>query len=243
MMNNQYRHHHLPDEENVEEDEEEYEEKTRYTSCSRGVSTDEIEEEFKQKDSQKNTSPTELNLDTNSFSSPPSTTSSTPSDNPNNEITISNNLNDHNNTSKRFEDGDPVANEPMLSRNSMLFSLMACGGSGSFRKSGLPPVVKELPPLPPPPPPPCTAARKSGSGSSLHKGVVCKAAAAKMAVEEHEMIRYMSENPRFGNLQSEEKEYFSGSIVESITNEERLGAEPGLKKSSSYNQERCVTIV
>ncbi|KAI3462049.1 hypothetical protein Pfo_018712 [Paulownia fortunei] len=230
MLNNQYHPHGESVAEEEEQEDEDYEEKTRYTSCSRGVSTDEIEE-FKQKDAQKNT-PTELTLDTNSLSSPPSTASSTLSDNSNNEITTSNNLNDNNSTSQRFEDGDPVANEPMLSRNSMLFSLIACGGSGSFRKT-LPLVVKEsLPPY--------TAARKSGSGSSLHKGVVCKAAAAKMVVEEDEMIRYMSENPRFGNLQSEEKDYFSGSIVESITTEERLGAEPGLKKSSSYNQERSV---
>ena len=74
-----------------------------------------------------------------------------------------------------------------------------------------------------------------GGGSSLHKGVVCKA--AKMATEEERvMISYMSENPRFGNSQAEEKEYFSGSIVESMTND--CASEPVLKKSSSYNQER-----
>ncbi|KAH6821991.1 hypothetical protein C2S53_005681 [Perilla frutescens var. hirtella] len=220
MMND-----HHADEENAEEDEE-YQEKTTHTTCSRGVSTDEIEE-LKQKGSNKSTSHTELNLDTNSLSSPPSTASSTLSDNPNNEL------------AKRFEDGDPIGNEPMLSRNSMLFSLIACGGSGSFRKAVLPQgVVAPSPPTPPP----CTAGRKSCSGSSLHKGVVCKAAAAKMAAEEDRvMINFMSENPRFGNLLAEEKEYFSGSIVESITNDhERIGAnEPSLKKSSSYNQERC----
>lgn len=216
----------MNDDEVDEEEDEEYEEKATHTTCSRGVSTDEIEEELKQKHSQKQSSHTELNLDTNSLSSPPSTTSSTLSDN---------NPNDQNTSSKRFEDGDPIGNEPMLSRNSMLFNLIACGGSGSFRKAVLPPSV--------PLPPPCTAGRKSCSGSSLHKGVVCKAAAAaKMAVEEDRvMINYMSENPRFGNLQAEEKEYFSGSIAEQITNDhERIAANhPALKKSSSYNQERC----
>ncbi|KAL0344371.1 UNVERIFIED_CONTAM: protein UPSTREAM OF FLC [Sesamum angustifolium] len=83
------------------------------------------------------------------------------------------------------------------------------------------------------------AARKSsgGSGSNLHKGV-CKAA-AKVAVEEADemIIGCMSENPRFGNLQAEEKEYFSGSIVEGLATE-RSQVEPGLKRSSSHNEER-----
>ncbi|KAL7131523.1 hypothetical protein ABFS83_12G009100 [Erythranthe nasuta] len=219
-------------EENVAAEDEEYEagKTVVHTRCSTGVSTEEIQE-FKLKIPTKSTiinKPTEINLDANSFSSPPSTTSPTLSDHSNNEISIIDSVNVN---SKRFvvEDGDPVGNEPMLSRNSMLFSLIACGGSGpSFRKTA--------PPLPPTPP------RKSGG--SLHRGVVCKAAAAaRVAVEDEEdeeevvMIKYMSENPRFGNMQSEEKEYFSGSIVESIATEERLGGS-GLKKSSSYNQER-----
>ncbi|XP_057807077.1 protein SOSEKI 2 [Salvia miltiorrhiza] len=193
----------MEEQEMMNVDEEEYEEKA---TCSRGVSTDEIEQDSKHK--HKNSPHTELNMDTNSLSSPPSTTSSTPSDNPNNE------------GSKRFED---VGNEPMLSRNSMLFNLIACGGSASFRKAAAPP-----------PPPPCTAGRKS---CSLHKGVVCKA--AKMATEEERlMISYMSENPRFGNSQAEDKEYFSGSIVDSITNDSAAN-QPVLNKSSSYNQDRC----
>ncbi|GFQ00003.1 protein upstream of flc [Phtheirospermum japonicum] len=209
-----------------EEDDDEYEVKTRYNICSKGVSTDEIEE-LKTQNPPKHT-PTELNTYTTSFS-PPSTTSSTHSDIlSNTATTIANNPNENNNnndsttTHKRFEDGDPVGNEPMLNRNSMLFSLIACGGSGSFRKTDAP-------------------ARKScAGGNGLHKGVVCKAAAE----DDDEMIKYMSENPRmFGNLQSEEKEYFSGSIVEAIANEERFGADqfgPALNKSSSFNHERSI---
>lgn len=90
----------------------------------------------------------------------------------------------------------------------------------------------------PAPVPPYTAARKS---SSLHKGVLCKTA-AKAEEDEEMMIKFMSENPRFGNVQSEEKEYFSGSIVEGIS-EERVKVENGpcgLQKSSSYNEERLV---
>ncbi|KAA8530887.1 hypothetical protein F0562_005489 [Nyssa sinensis] len=202
-----------------EEEEEEDGEKTIYTSsntansrCSRGVSTDEIE--LQQHETHKNNPTTELTLEN---SSPPSTTSST----------ISDKANESNNTSKRFEDGDPVAtdSDSVLSRNSMLLQLIACGGSVSFRGKGAP-VVKQQPPI--------TVGRKS---SSLHKGVLCKTAVAKVVVEEDDEISCMSENPRFGNLQSEEKEFFSGSIVESMT-EERGKVEPTLKKSSSFNEER-----
>uniref|UniRef100_M1BUI3 Uncharacterized protein n=1 Tax=Solanum tuberosum TaxID=4113 RepID=M1BUI3_SOLTU len=204
-------------------DEELFEEKFSTTpnfSCSRGViCSDEL--------TRKNNS-TEL-THTNSLS-PPSTTSSSLSDKPSNtEIT---------NTSKRFEDGDPVVTESLLSRNSVLFQLISCGGSVSFRgKSATtdpPHIVKQQQP-----PPPCTVVvpRKSSSScASFHKGVLCKVPKNNVEVEE---IKYMSENPRFGNLQSEEKEYFSGSIVESMTTEERTAqVDPQLKKSSSYNEER-----
>ncbi|KAL0461241.1 UNVERIFIED_CONTAM: protein UPSTREAM OF FLC [Sesamum latifolium] len=216
-FDNQY---HAAEEEQEREHEQEH--KAIYSSCSKGVSTEEI---FGQKSTQKNNvvNPTELTLETHSFSSHKSTTSTS--------TTLSDA--DDNRNSKRFGDAgdDPVGNEPLLSRNSMLFSLIACGGSGSFRKTLPPPAVEE----------PCTVGRKSCSGGSLLlKGVVRKAAAGRVAVEDDEMrIRYMSENPRFGNLHSEEKEFFSGSIVEAMTTEERVGADqPGLKKSSSYNQER-----
>lgn len=225
------------DERKAEEEQEfEFEEKTGYMSSttprsrrSRGVSTDEIEE-FKQHETPKNN-----HIDFNSYSSPPSATSSTSlSDKATNEPTCNNNV------SKRFEDGDPVGSEPLLSRNSMLLNLIACGGSGSFRKTVPPPSTT----VPPSPHTQNVVPRKSSSGVSLHKGVVCKAA-AKVSVEEDEiMIGYISENPRFGNLQAEEKEYFSGSIVESMTNDERLALaeQPGLKKSNSYNEERSVFL-
>ncbi|KAG6397467.1 hypothetical protein SASPL_143634 [Salvia splendens] len=180
------------------------EEEEGYTSTftprsrrSRGVSTD----EFKAPKA-------ELLSETNSFSSPPSTTSSSVSEKTNNEaIGVE--------KGKDFED---VGHEPLLSRNSMLLSLIACGSSVSFRKAAPP-----------------EAARRSGVGG-LHKGVVCKSA-VKLVVDEDEdvkMIGLMSENPRFGNLQSEEKEYFSSSIVEAIPIEKV----EGLKKSSSHNEEK-----
>ncbi|KAL2240213.1 UNVERIFIED_CONTAM: Protein UPSTREAM OF FLC [Sesamum indicum] len=240
MANTRYDRRGDDDGGNAEEDEEEeeYEEKRSCTSsttphsrCSRGVSTDEIEE-FKQQqeDARKNVPAAQLSPDTNSFSSG-STTSSAVSDKVNNSAIQ--NSNNNNNTSKRFEDGDPVGSETLLSRNSMLLSLIACGGSVSFRKTVAPPVVKQALP-------PCVAARKSNGGGSgdIHKRVVCKAA-AKVAVEEADemIIGCMSENPRFGNLQAEEKEYFSGSIVEGVATE-RSQVEAGLKRSSSHNEER-----
>uniref|UniRef100_A0A0V0HPH5 Uncharacterized protein n=1 Tax=Solanum chacoense TaxID=4108 RepID=A0A0V0HPH5_SOLCH len=207
-------------------DEELFEEKFSTTpnfSCSRGViCSDEL--------TRKNNS-TEL-THTNSLSPPPSTTSSSLSDKPSNtEIT---------NTSKRFEDGDPVITESLLSRNSILFQLISCGGSVSFRgKSATtdPPHIVKQQQRPPPSPPPCTVVPRKSSSScaSFHKGVLCKVPKNN----EVEEIKYMSENPRFGNLQSEEKEYFSGSIVESMTTEERTAqVDPQFKKSSSYNEER-----
>lgn len=208
-----------------EEEEGEYEDKKtcsmimtpppqHASRCSRGVSTVETElTHNKNKNNIINTS-TEPTLDD---SSPPSTTSST----------ISDKAHDNNNASMRFEDGDPISFESSLSRNSVLLQFISCGGSASFRAMKTVPVVsQQRPPL-------CMAARKS-TGSNLHKGVLRKTV-AKAEEEEAEMISCMSENPRFGNLQAEEKEYFSGSIVE-----ERVQVEAvGLKRSNSYNDERC----
>ncbi|XP_062147651.1 protein SOSEKI 2-like [Alnus glutinosa] len=129
---------------------------------------------------------------------------------------------ERNNNSKRFEDGDPVAKESGPSRNSVLLQLIACGGA-TVAKSKSAQSLKQ------------PAVRKS---DSLHKGVLCKSA---VMVAEEDMIRYMSENPRFGNLQSEEKEYFSGSIVEAVR-EGRVVAEPVLKRSNSFNEERSKKV-
>lgn len=173
--------------------------------CPKGVSTEEL--------APKSHKITVLTLDNNM--SPPSTTSSTASDKAGNE--------GNNNTSKRFEpDGDSL-----ISRNSILLNLISCG-STSFRAKAVP-LVKD-------PPPPGTSARKSGA-TDLLKVAMCKAAIeSKAGAEEEEMmIRFMSENPRFGNLQVEEKEYFSGSIVEALSEGEVPIA---LKRSASYNEER-----
>ncbi|XP_010261234.1 PREDICTED: protein UPSTREAM OF FLC-like [Nelumbo nucifera] len=183
-----------------------------YSRCSRGVSTDEIEERKNHHKIQNNS--TEITLDDGS---PPSTCS-----------TVSEKAHEPNNNSQRFQDcnSDSVP-ERIMTRNSVLFQLIACGSSMATRGRNVNV-----------PSPTVTNARKSSSSSSLHKGVLCRTA-TKMAEEDE--INYMSENPRFGNLQSEEKEYFSGSIVESMT-EDRAAVEPALKKSASYNEERSSKV-
>ncbi|KAL4352264.1 hypothetical protein GQ457_06G043480 [Hibiscus cannabinus] len=117
-----------------------------------------------------------------------------------------------NTTSKRFEDRNP----------SVLLQLIACGNLGINKAKNVPSVKQPMVP-------PNNAVNKSGN---LHRGVVCKSAVK--AGEDDEMMSCMSE--KFGNLQTAEKEYFSGSIVES---ENRVVADqPVLKKSNSYNEER-----
>ncbi|KAH0451893.1 hypothetical protein IEQ34_019192 [Dendrobium chrysotoxum] len=52
-------------------------------------------------------------------------------------------------------------------------------------------------------------------------------------------LQCMSENPRrVGNLPLEEKQYFSGSIVEAMAETGRVSPEPAMKKSNSYKEER-----
>ncbi|KAE8706306.1 hypothetical protein F3Y22_tig00110402pilonHSYRG00117 [Hibiscus syriacus] len=87
-----------------------------------------------------------------------------------------------------------------------------------------------------------TASKRFEDGDSVANGrnssVLLQLIALKVN-EDDQMISCMSENPRFGNLQAEEKEYFSGSIVESIKSENRVvGDEPSLKRSNSYDEER-----
>ncbi|KAJ9564796.1 hypothetical protein OSB04_000762 [Centaurea solstitialis] len=165
---------------------------------------------------------------TTTTQSPPSPTTSGESNSTSKRFEDSTSKRFEDSTSKRFEDGDPYI--PTLTRNSLLLHLMACGGSMGFKAK---PVHHHHPP---PPNTTATTARKSScsSSSSLHKGVLCKAAATA-AVEDE--ICCMSENPRFGNLQMEEREYFSGSIVETM-GEDRVHAEPMLNKSNSYKEER-----
>ncbi|KAI3885462.1 hypothetical protein MKX03_036354 [Papaver bracteatum] len=214
-------------------DDEEDEEEVRKNSTSstksssqlsRGVSTEEDDELIKTQIN--NNHPNEITLeDTNNYS-PPSSSS-----------TISEKT--HHHTPKTDDHHGSVTES---TRSSVLFQLIACGSSNAVRERNESAQRRLMPA--PPPPPTVAAARKSNCSSNLHRGVLCKNinTAIKMSEEEEDdEINYMSENPRFGNPQSEEKEYFSGSIVESITEHDRViqSTEPSrLKKSSSYNEER-----
>ncbi|XP_030535086.1 protein SOSEKI 2-like isoform X2 [Rhodamnia argentea] len=202
----------------VEEEEEcelADEEKVSYTSsttpgsrCSRGVSTDELDEE------RDDDSANKLPRDTHDPDSPPA---------PNSTVaeTPGKGGEGCGGAAVHLEDGDPAA--PSRS-SSVLLQLIACGGNLAVPKT------KTAPP---------SSVPRSGN-KDLHRGALCKSATKAAAEAERDdeaaMIRCMSENPRFGNLQSEEKEYFSGSIVES-TSEDRVGAGQ-LKKSNSFNEER-----
>ncbi|KAI3996379.1 hypothetical protein MKX01_026847 [Papaver californicum] len=212
------------DEEEVEEVRKNSTSSTKSSSqCSRGISTEEDDEHIKTQDN----NPSEITLEDTTNYSPPSSSS-----------TISEKTH---HTPKTNNDHNSVTES---NRSSILFQLIACGSSNAIRERNAAAQKSIMPAPPPPPPPPVAAARKSNCSSNLHRGVLCKNinTAIKMSEEEEDdEINYMPENPRFGNPQSEEKEYFSGSIVESITERDRVieGTESSrLKKSSSYNEER-----
>lgn len=218
--------------EDYEEQEEEYEdgEKTSYTSstttphsrCSRGVSTDELlvldedhdtkpkPQPHKKEHNINNTTTTKVIITTHDEPNH-SSTITTLADKLNQEA----HANVRNNYSKRFEEETESGSAP--SRNSVLLQLIACGSSGvEFKAKNEPRRASNV------------GTNKSECVKTTEK-VLCEA----------DMINYVSENPRFGYLVSEEKEYFSGSLVESMK-ANRVGSEvePVLKRSNSYNEER-----
>ncbi|KAJ7945377.1 protein UPSTREAM OF FLC [Quillaja saponaria] len=198
---------------------------TPHSGCSRGVSTDDLEEEDHEsppkthKNSTFNQPSTTVN-DSPPPPPPPSTsTSSVSVPGKQNQINAKNDDENHNSSSKRFQGGDPFDQTVSApSRNSVLLQLIACGKPAVAK-------VKNSPCMNSP-----NLVKKS---ESLHRGVVYKSAVANA---DSDMINYMSEDPRFGNLQSEEKEYFSGSFVDSMS-EKRVEPVPVLKKSNSCNEE------
>ncbi|CAL1376721.1 unnamed protein product [Linum trigynum] len=132
-------------------------------------------------------------------------------------------------------------------RNSVLLQLISCG---SFTappppklKTNAAATIKKLP-LPPP-----VIKREvvgssddcgAGNVSSRRMGSTGNGAGEEGEGEEEEammMIKYMSENPRFGNPQSQDKEFFSGSIVESVDHPAPPGIDT-IKRSNSYGEQR-----
>ncbi|KAI5384405.1 hypothetical protein KIW84_071425 [Lathyrus oleraceus] len=201
-------------------------EKTSYTSstttphsrCSRGVSTEELDEV----------------VITNSHTTPPPP-------NPNSATTLAEKLKQRDerrvnnvitsNYPKRLGNESLTSAPVPQSRYSVLLQLIACGSSGAEMK-----------------------AKQNGGESRLSNVGTSK---RRESLDEEKLYSSgnhchhrdddddvcVSENPRLlGNLQSEEKEYFSGSIVESMKANRVAFAfeegEPVLKKSNSYNEER-----
>jgi hypothetical protein len=212
----------LENEDQYEEYEEELlgdGEKTSYTSstttphsrCSRGVSTEELDEV----------------VITNSHNTPQphtvtnSTTTLAEKLKQREERKVNNVINA--NFPKRLVN-ESLTSAPAApqSRYSVLLQLIACGSSGSEMK-----------------------AKQQGEARLSNVGTTSK---RRESVDEEEKVYSsgedlcVSENPRLlGNMQSEEKEYFSGSIVESMkANRVAFQTEPVLKKSNSYNEERSL---
>ncbi|XP_045824017.1 protein SOSEKI 2 [Trifolium pratense] len=193
-------------------------EKTSYTSstttphsrCSRGVSTEELDEV----------------VITNSHNTPQphpvanSTTTLAEKLKQREERKVNNVISA--NFPKRLGNESLTSAPATQSRYSVLLQLIACGSSGAEMK-----------------------AKQQGEARLSNVGTTSK---RRESVDEEEKVYSsgdgedlcVSENPRLlGNLQSEEKEYFSGSIVESMkANRVAFQTEPVLKKSNSYNEER-----
>jgi len=115
---------------------------------------------------------------------------------------------------KRRVEGDGSVS----SRYSVLLQLIACGSAGTELKGKQGPRLSDV----------GTKEREREKKSLFWEE------------GDSEMVNCVSENPRMlGNLQTEEKEYFSGSLVESMkANRVAFHGEPVLKKSNSYNEER-----
>ncbi|KAK4791095.1 hypothetical protein SAY86_031508 [Trapa natans] len=214
---------------------EEYEldeEKTSYTSsttphsrCSRGVTTDELEEPHDVPEYESETqTETQQKKKENPCLEPPSSSHLSSTTSPILDQKSVTHSTDSSRDSRRFSNKDMVDSHVIprftLGTNSVLRQLISCGS-----------MARAVP--------------KSDCNSSDHrcdllKGAVYKNAAKTTLVQdEATMILYMSENPRFGNLQSQEKEYFSGSIIDSIRDDhDGTITGPVLKKSNSYNEER-----
>ncbi|KAK9111086.1 hypothetical protein Scep_018605 [Stephania cephalantha] len=194
---------------------------SNHNRCSRGVSTDEIEENRDVTIS--NEKKGVISNENRAQNSPSEIVTIDEEHKPNHTLTT--------NSSVSQSDHYPLL---QIAKSSVFLQLIACGSSSR--------------PIKAPPHQISNVGRKSNvnissSCGDLHKEVLCKSAknsgnCYNRSDEDDAMINCMSENPRFGNPQSEDKEYFSGSIVEAMAEEGRVLTESTLKKSSSYNQER-----
>ncbi|KAK9678633.1 hypothetical protein RND81_11G224400 [Saponaria officinalis] len=149
------------------------------------------------------------------------------------------------------EDGDPYTTS--LTRNPVLLQLIGCGAkaykakakasgkSGNYNmwNTTIPCLKQQL------------SSREERVMSNTYRTTCeCKMEKSKVQLDDAEknvvvdddqdmiMVRYMSENPRFWNLQSQEKEYFSGTIVETMTRHhtQSSGYDSGFGQGQSQGQ-------
>ncbi|WOK97617.1 protein UPSTREAM OF FLC-like [Canna indica] len=219
----------LVEEEEVVEDEEPRRGKPTVGSEANAISGVAMDDEMERVETRVTTrqhhAPTELLLDD---SSPPSSTSS---DKPAAHALGGGGGRGSGSASQRFEDADQ-APEPGLTRNSVLLQLIACGSAAlKGRSSSSGGVITKTAGSPS-----MADAEDGKRGSSRrHLGLVSRLASRAVVEEEEKELRCVTvETPRFCHPLVEDKEYFSGSIVE----RGRSQTEPSLKKSSSYNEER-----
>lgn len=178
------------------------------------------------------------------------------------------------------EDGNPTVSTSLTRNSTVLLHLIACGGgaiggpqvkdkdkgSSSNRNFNFSMKNSFIP---------CLKQQLSTRGLSTNSNNVIPLRVKGVGAEEDErhnndhnqvvnkeeydedmmMVRFMSENPRFGNLQSEDKEYFSGTIVEAMAHHQHTGSSgsasghpylhpqtPVFTKSSSYNEQRYISL-
>ncbi|KAJ1412852.1 Upstream of FLC [Sesbania bispinosa] len=191
--------------------------------CS-GVSTEEVvddEDHVAQNNATNTKAVTKTNRSSTHSNAPSNSTTTTLAEKLNQKVV-------HSNYPKRLGDGGggeaggSVSVTSASSRYSVLLQLIACGSSGSEFKAKHEPRLSNV-----------------GTNIIKQRESVDKADHKPFSSEADEEViihKCVSENPRMllGNLQSEEKEYFSGSLVESM----KAKAEPVLKRSNSYNEER-----
>ncbi|KAK4264887.1 hypothetical protein QN277_026008 [Acacia crassicarpa] len=184
---------------------------TPHSRCSRGVSTGELEEDHHETKPHSQTKTVKVT----SVSHAPPQPSAAPTEKLPQIVQI---REGKDNSSKRFEEGL----EPE-SRSSILLQLIACGSSAVSKAAKNAPCMNN-------------GVKKKESSSEIR---VEREGVKVSSTEEEMMIKCMSENPRLlGNLQLAEKEYFSGSLVESRKLENQVHSEAMFKKSNSYNEER-----
>lgn len=132
------------------------------------------------------------------------------------------------NTSQRVEDTDRPSS---FTRGSALLQLIACGSAAlkAGKIAGFGSGASK----------PASSTAGSGGELNRHKQGAASRRVSRATVAEEEELRRIPENPRLRHHLAEDKEYFSGSIVEGS----KYYLQPSLQKSSSCNEQRSLCIL